>query len=369
MRVILWFLFYIYSTVLYANDCVKDPCLQLDEKFQKLSEEMTKGMQIFATSELNSMKVTDENALERALELSRLYELNKSNSDIVNELLCNTPYKHPHQKARHKVDKKVYLRDNVKTSCNFSKLIEAGLEDEESFVKAIRETNFSPCCIPKMSLSSISSTDKHISGFAVGYEFGGGAGPFGIDVGREVIFIQVSQTEFDVAIVTYKGLETSVGLPVGVSTTQGVLTGRCDKVGDYLGVFSGFDFGGIQINTGLDKSTLNPSRKATGCNSESIISGATTDLIGINENRYELSSKIVRVKGPRLKKLIKFFEESNTRGVNRKLASKKRQGTLSYLKDDFKRRISGDDNFFEDPVLKECSYSLDKQIKDFASIK
>ncbi|EQC50843.1 hypothetical protein [Bacteriovorax sp. DB6_IX] len=363
------FLTFITLGNLSAFACVGDPCFQISEKVNKLGRELSQGLNLYVKNELSGLKVSDEEALERAIRLNQIYHMNRTNEDIVNDLLCNVPYQHPKKVARHKVDKKVYIRAQQETQeCNFSKLLSSGIQSEEEFVKAIRQMNFNPCCIPKMSLNSISSTDKNIRGFSVGYEAGGGAGPFGVDLGREVVFIQTSENEMDIAVIEYKGIETSVGLPYGISTTQSILTGNCEKIDDYLGVFSGFDFGGIQFNTGLDKSSFNPTKKATGCNSEAIISGATTDLVGVNENRYSLASSVVRVKGPGIKKMLEFFKRTNTRAINRRKGLDAHMGSIEYLVKDFKRRISGGDNFFNDPALSSCSYSLDHQLKDFASI-
>ncbi|OIQ17195.1 MAG: hypothetical protein BM556_13360 [Bacteriovorax sp. MedPE-SWde] len=353
------------SSLQIRAECVTSFCSKNSSEVSKLSSEVSESLKFYAKSQLASIKDQSSKSIEDAVKYASLFRANISVSDIVRKSLCTPQYKHPEKRAKGKVSKRLYLKEKESLKCGFSKLISAGLKGDDEFEKAIRETNFDPCCIPKMTNISLSTSNKTINGFSVGYEGGAGAGPIGIDLGREVVFIQTSENEFDIAIVSYRGIETSVGLPAGVSVTQSVLTGKCSKIDDYLGFFSALDFAGYQVNTGIDKRTLDPRKEATGCNSEAVISGATTDLIGVAENEYSLSSSIVRVKGPRLKKLIAHFNKVNTQSRNRRANSKSKNGSLSGLIKDLKRRVVGKSNSSK-TSSPQCSYSLDKQIKDFS---
>lgn len=363
----------IFSIVIssaYAEGCLQKFCTDISYKALELSDGVSKSIDYLSRQELKSFKKVDKESIEEALKISQYYHLNRSNEETIADTLCQSPYEHPVKVARSPVDRRVYLHKlKEEKQCNFSNLMKAASSSEEEFVAAIRETNFNPCCLPMMSLISISSTDKHVKGFTIGVEGSVGAGPLGADLGKEIIIMQTSNNEFDIALVSYKGPEASVGLPFGVSVTQGIVTGNCRKIDDYLGVFSNFDIGGLQYNTGLTESAFSLSAKGNGCNAESVVSGATTDIIGFSETNYTLSSKIIRIKGPRLHKLRDYLNRTNMRSSNRRKLKDNHIPQISYLAEDFLRRVKGSKDGFEDPVTKECTYDIDDQVKDFIGLE
>lgn len=351
---------------MYAADKVKGVCYFncLAELLVSMNElnthvqESVLSLNKSLIEKLDPSKEEDLNEIFILLEVERTARINQ----VLPNLSCNKKrelnvlsgnYELPTDFFEHKVkplntgsDKNVFLSgDNFKNKCSFNKIISAAITKDGDITNALRETNFDPCCLPSMTRNQIAGQDNTINGFSVGVEAGGGAGPLGYDVGYEFVMVQTGPETLEVGVFKYKGPETSISIPAGTSVTQSVLIGDCKKLDDYLGYFSSVGVAGMQLNVGMSANPLNKDKEPTGCDSESITVGTSSDLIGTSQTYYSKASDFVKVKGPQIKKLLELFEKSNKDSKRRQFHTISPNGLKKSIKNSlhpsFRRMVSG----------------------------
>jgi len=276
-----------------------------------------------------------------------------------------------------KSDKRLYLKgNNFKQKCGFNKIINSAITNSGDITEALKSTNFDPCCLPEISLKQLSKQENPINGFSIGVEAGAGIAALGYDAGYEFVMVQTGPDSMEVGVVLYNGPEVAASVPAGLSTTQAVLTGKCTKLNDYLGYFSTVGIAGFQQSVGVDSGPLNQNKKYTGCNSESVVSGTSMDLIGTAQTYYSKASDFVKIKGPQIKRMMELFSKSNHDAKRRRFMANRKSGLIETAKnaiDPFKRRILGKGIDLPKEVKKYdtkdfskegCSYDIMDQMND-----
>lgn len=249
-----------------------------------------------------------------------------------------------------KSDYKLYLGgSNDGKKCGYLEVIsESALDENGDIRKSVKEMNLDPCCVPAEVKAMLSDASGHVAGFMVGVEAGAsipGLGMVGAganaNIGREVVFLRTGVDTMQIAVVRYNALATAVGLPVGASITGGMLYGNCLKITDYLGFFKTYALAGIHLeNVGMSSHPYDLGATRTNCNSKSFTTGATASLVGIEGSYYQLASKSIEVKGPRVKALIEMIDRADRDALNRERTAPDQP--KSYTQERFKKAECSD---------------------------
>ncbi len=214
--------------------------------------------------------------------------------------------------------------ENSKYQCGFFDLIEAArVNPEESLLATAEKTNWDPCCLSEDIKRMLTSTNRNVRGFSIGFDTSLSAtvafrlGPAGT-YGKELVMLRTGADTLQIAVVESRGFSVSMGLALGVGVTQAILHDKCEKIEDYLGYFKSLSAGGLQvINYGMSGSPYDLTARRTHCDSDSVTTGTTTTLASIAGSHYSQISPAIELKGRRIKPLLDLMDQVNNDSVTR----------------------------------------------------
>ena len=374
------------------GECFKD-CLKSSAKaFDELRLETIKSMQFYNKARLEVLDPNNESHRKEMVEILGV-ESSFIGQEILRKNSCNKYYNggvsyenllddFKIKDTNSKSDKKLVLTgDNMKYKCGFSKIISSALLNNGDITEALKKTNFDPCCMPTITRSQLSLQEEKINGISVGATLGVHPTIGGASVGTEFVMIQTGPNSVEVGVVAFKGLGLGLGLKLGVSTVQGILSGECNKLNDYLGYFANIEVGGVVRNIGLKDigvSDIFNRNNASLCNSNSMVLGSGTVLVGTSMTHFKKVSDFVSLKGPRLKNVLKLFNEANSDARNKNEARRDKPSIITnYIRNlrTFRNRILGNSTASKDVlfniyrpksyVKNKCKYNVPEQAVDF----
>ena len=114
---------------------------------------------------------------------------------------------------------------------------------------------------------------------------------------------------FELALVSAVEAGLSVSLPIAAGVTTSFLIG-CHSVQDYLGLFVTKTVAGTSFNKGV--TSLNPlTSRRTGCNTLTVNTGSSTQIVGVSTSKWMLRSPKYRVSGAGVNRLIRFMTDGS----------------------------------------------------------
>jgi hypothetical protein len=123
--------------------------------------------------------------------------------------------------------------------------------------------------------------------------------------------IRTGPDSMQVAVVQNNEFNAGIGLPAGASVTQSILSGDCRNVNDSLGYFKGITGAsgpGSRTNQGLSGPPWDLSAHRTQCDSISLTTGTSMQVVGISGSLTTLISPVVEIHGSQLHEMLHMMD-------------------------------------------------------------